>query len=54
MMWNERPILTEAKTLLVVGAVAGELASACSGGSTSPSASSLSVGQWSGTTAQGA
>ena len=47
-MWKK------AKALLRIGSVAGVLASACSSGPASPSASSLSVGQWSGTTAQGA
>jgi len=42
------------KALLRIGMVAGVLASACSSGPASPSDSSLSVGQWSGTTAQGA
>ena len=47
---------TQTKAVLWVGALTGVLASACSNssGPTSPSASSLSVGQWSGTTAQGA
>jgi len=45
---------TQTKAVLRLGTFAGVLASACSTGPTSPSASSLSVGQWSGTTAQGA
>jgi len=45
---------TQTKAVLWVGTLTGVLASACSRGPTSPSASSLSVGQWSGTTAQGA
>lgn len=44
---------TQTKAVLLVGTLAGVLAFACSRGPTSPSASSLSVGQWSGTTAQG-
>ena len=39
--------------LFCVGTLAGLLASACGGDTTSPSPSSLSVGQWTGTTAQG-
>jgi hypothetical protein len=42
---------TQTKAVLRVGTFAGVLASACS--PTSPSGSSLSVGRWSGTTAQG-
>jgi hypothetical protein len=45
---------TQTKALLWVGTLAGMLASACSSSPASASASSLSVGQWSGTTAQGA
>jgi hypothetical protein len=45
---------TQTKAVLGVGTLAGVLASACGSAPTSPSASSLSVGQWSGTTAQGA
>ena len=47
---------TQTKAVLWIGTLAGVLVSACGSGSgtTSPSASSLSVGQWSGTTAQGA
>ena len=45
---------TRTKSIWWVGTLAGVLASACSSGPTSPSSSSLSVGQWSGTTAQGA
>ena len=42
------------KASLCVGMFAAALASACGSGPTPPSASSTSVGQWSGTTAQGA
>ena len=42
------------KTLLWMVTVAGVLLSACGGGPSSPSSASLSTGQWSGTTAQGA
>jgi hypothetical protein len=47
---------TRTKAVLWIGTLAGGLVSACGSGNgtTSPSASSLSVGQWSGTTAQGA
>jgi hypothetical protein len=45
---------TQTKAVLWVGTFAAVVASACSSGPTSPSASSLSVGQWSGTTTQGA
>ena len=44
---------TRAKALLWVGTVAGVLASACGSNPPSPSPSSLSVGEWNGTTAQG-
>jgi len=45
---------TRTKALLLwIGALAGLLASACGRDPTSPSRLSLSVGQWSGTTAQG-
>ncbi len=42
------------KAILRVGVFAGVLASACNSGPPTPSASSLSAGQWSGTTVQGA
>jgi hypothetical protein len=47
---------TQTKAVLWFGTLTGVLAAACSSnsGPASPSASSLSVGQWSGTTAQGA
>lgn len=45
---------TRTKAVLWVGPLAAVLASACSSSPMSPSASSLSVGEWSGTTAQGA
>jgi hypothetical protein len=45
---------TRMNAVLWVGTLAAVLASACSRAPTSPSPSSLSVGQWSGTTAQGA
>ena len=41
------------KTVWWVGTFAAVLASGCGDSPTSPSASSLSVGQWSGSTAQG-
>ena len=44
---------TRAKGMFWVGTFAGVLACACSKNPTSPSSSSLSVGQWNGTTAQG-
>jgi len=44
---------THAKALWCGVTLAGVFAVACSDGPTSPSASSLSVGQWSGTTTQG-
>jgi len=44
---------TRTNAVLWVGALAAVLASTCSRGTTSPSPSSLSVGQWNGTTAQG-
>jgi hypothetical protein len=44
---------TRTKALLWVGTLVGLLASACGRDPTSPSPSSLSVGQWNGTTAQG-
>ena len=44
---------TRTKAVWWVGAFAAVLASGCGDGPTSPSASSLSVGRWSGTTAQG-
>jgi hypothetical protein len=43
-----------ARVLLWSGAIAGVLVSACGGGPSSPSPASLSAGQWSGTTTQGA
>ena len=46
-------IVTRTKSLVRVGTLAGLLASACGGNPASPSPSSLSVGQWNGTTAQG-
>jgi hypothetical protein len=48
-----RPMRTHAQALWSGVTLAGVLAVACSDGPTSPSASSLSVGQWSGTTTQG-
>jgi hypothetical protein len=45
-------MVTRTKTILRVGTLAGLLASAC-GDPTSPSRSSLSVGEWNGITAQG-
>ncbi len=45
---------TERKAAVWGAAFAALLASACGSGATSPSASSMSAGQWSGTTAQGA
>jgi hypothetical protein len=45
---------TQTKAVLCIGMFTGVLASACGSGPASPSASSLSVGQWSGATAQGA
>ena len=42
------------KAVLSVGILTGLLASACGSGPASPSSSSLSVGQWTGTTTQGA
>lgn len=47
-MWTRTGALLWAATL------AGVLSSACGRGATSPSPSSLSVGQWNGTTTQGA
>lgn len=44
---------TRAKAVWWVGTFAAVLASGCGDSPTSPSASSLSIGQWSGTTAQG-
>jgi hypothetical protein len=52
-VWSARIWATRAKALLWVGAFAGVPASACGSNPTSPSPSSLSVGQWNGTTAQG-
>src|SRR4051812_40937172 len=45
---------TQTRVALRAGTFAGVLASACSSGPASPSVASLSVGQWTGTTAQGA
>ena len=47
------PIWARTKAVLSVGTLAAVLTSACSRAPTSPSSSSLSVGQWNGTTAQG-
>lgn len=44
---------TRTKAVMLVGTLAGGLASACNKGPASPSSSSKSVGQWNGTTAQG-
>ena len=44
---------TRTKAVMLVGTLAGGLASACNEGPASPSSSSKSVGQWNGTTAQG-
>jgi hypothetical protein len=46
-------IWVRTKAVLRIGTLAAALASACSRAPTSPSSSSLSVGQWNGTTAQG-
>jgi hypothetical protein len=45
--------VTRTTSLVWVGVLAALLASACGGEATSPSPSSLSVGQWNGTTTQG-
>lgn len=47
-------VWTQTKSIWWVGTLAGVLASACGGGPTSPSSSSVSVGHWTGTTTQGA